>query len=297
MNIKNVYILDDRAILYVNGEDAKEFLQNLISNNIDKVSDTNSCFTSLLSPQGKFLYEFIIIKHKSGFIIDCEKPQADGLFKQLSIYKLRSKVEILNLSNEFVVAAFSHEKFLTFDEAQDVPGFTLKYREDPIFLDPRNKQLGARLIINLEKLYLSLKKLELQDSKLHDYYSYCHKLGIVPKDLNKLQNKLFGIECNYEELNGIDFKKGCYVGQENTARIKLKNKLSKRLLPINSVQGELTEGESIYHKEKEIGKVLIEKDYPFALIKFQDVNLSENIDFNTKDASIKIEKPDWIKTN
>jgi folate-binding protein YgfZ len=297
MNIKNVYILDDRAILYVNGEDAKEFLQNLISNDVNKISDTNSCFTSLLSPQGKFLYEFIIIKHKSGFIIDCEKPQADGLFKQLSIYKLRSKVEILNLSNEFVVAAFSHEKFLTFDEAQDVPGFTLKYREDPIFLDPRNKQLGARLIINLEKLYLSLKKLELQDSKLHDYYSYCHKLGIVPKDLNKLQNKLFGIECNYEELNGIDFKKGCYVGQENTARIKLKNKLSKRLLPINLVQGELTEGESIYHKEKEIGKVLIEKDYPFALIKFQDVNLSENIDFNTKDASIKIEKPDWIKTN
>jgi folate-binding protein YgfZ len=297
MNIKNVYILDDRAILYVNGEDVKEFLQNLISNNIDKVSDTNSCFTSLLSPQGKFLYEFIIIKHKSGYIIDCEKPQADGLFKQLSIYKLRSKVEILNLSNEFVVAAFSHKKFLTFDEAQDVPGFTLKYREDPIFLDPRNKQLGARLIINLEKLYLSLKKLGLQNSSLQDYYSHCHKLGIVPKDLNKLQNKLFGIECNYEELNGIDFKKGCYVGQENTARIKLKNKLSKRLLPINSVQGELTEGESIYHKEKEIGKVLIEKDYPFALIKFRDVNLSENIDFNTKDASIKIEKPDWIKTN
>ena len=297
MNIKNVYILDDRAILYVNGEDAKEFLQNLISNDVNKVSDTNSCFTSLLSPQGKFLFEFIIIKHKSGYIIDCEKPQADGLFKQLSIYKLRSKVEILNLSNEFVVAAFSHEKFLTFDEAQDVPGFTLKYREDPIFLDPRNKQLGARLVINLEKLYLSLKKLGLQDSSLQDYYSHCHKLGIVPKDLNKLQNKLFGIECNYEELNGIDFKKGCYVGQENTARIKLKNKLSKRLFPIDIVNGELKEGESIYHKEKEIGKVLIEKDYPFALIKFRDVNLSENIDFNTKDASIKIEKPDWIKTN
>ena len=296
MNIKNVYILDDRAILYVNGEDAKEFLQNLISNDVNKVSDTNSCFTSLLSPQGKFLFEFIIIKHKSGYIIDCEKPQVDELFKQLSVYKLRSKVEILNLSNEFVVAAFSHEKFLTFDKAQDNPGFTLKYREDPILLDPRNKQLGARLIINLEKLYLSLKKLELQDSNLQNYYSHCHKLGIVPKDLNKLQNKLFGIECNYEELNGIDFKKGCYVGQENTARIKLKNKLSKRLLPINLVQGELTEGESIYQNEKEIGKVLIEKDYPFALIKFRDVNFSENAFFNTKEASIKIDKPDWIKS-
>ncbi len=296
MNIKNVYILDDRAILYLNGEDTKEFLQNLISNDINKVNHSNSCFSSLLSPQGKFLYEFIIIKHKSGYLIDCEKPQADGLFKQLSTYKLRSKVEILNLSNEFVVAAFSHEKFLTFDESKDVPGFTLKYREDPIFLDPRNKQLGARLIINLEKLYLSLKKLDLLDANMDEYYSFSHKLGIVPKDLNKLQNKLFGIECNYEELNGIDFKKGCYVGQENTARIKLKNKLSKRLLPINIVKGKLTEGESIYYNDNEIGKVLIDKQYPFALIKYLDENFNEKADFNTKDATIKIEKPAWIKS-
>ena len=295
MNIKNVYILDDRAILYINGEDAKNFLQNLISNDINKVNETSTCFTSLLSPQGKFLFEFIIIKHKSGYLIDCEKSQADGLYKQLSVYKLRSKVEILNLSNEFVVAAFSQEKFLTFKEAQDISGFTLKYREDPIFLDPRNKQLGARLIINLEKLYLSLKKLDLHDTNLSEYYSYSHKLGIVPKDLNKLQNKLFGIECNYEELNGIDFKKGCYVGQENTARIKLKNKLSKRLLPININDGELTEGESIYYSENEIGKVLIDNDYPFALIKYLDENYNGKSNFNTKEASIKIEKPDWIK--
>jgi folate-binding Fe-S cluster repair protein YgfZ len=93
---------------------------------------------------------------------------------------------------------------------------------------------------------------------------------------------LFGIECNYEELNGIDFKKGCYVGQENTARIKLKNKLSKRLFPINIIKGELTEGESIYYNENEIGKVLIDKDYAFALIKYLDENFKENSDFNTK---------------
>ena len=296
MNIKNVYILEDRAILYLNGEDTKEFLQNLISNDITKVSETNTIFTSLLSPQGKFLYEFIIIKHKSGYLIDCEKTQADGLYKQLSIYKLRSKVEILNLSNEFVIAAFSHEKFLTFDEVQDNPGFTIKYREDPIFLDPRNKHLGARLIINLEKLYLSLKKLGLQDSNLKEYYSFSHKLGIVPKDLNKLQNKIFGIECNYEELNGIDFKKGCYVGQENTARIKLKNKLSKRLFPINLLSGKLNEGESIFANEAEIGKVLIENDYPFALIKYLDKNFDEKMSFKTKEAKFNIKKPDWIKS-
>jgi folate-binding protein YgfZ len=295
MNIKNVYILDDRAILYINGEDAKEFLQNLISNDINKVNNETSCFTSLLTPQGKFLYEFIIVKHKLGYLIDCEKSQSEGLFKQLTLYKLRSKVEILNLSNEFVVAGFSHEKFLTFDEAKDQSGFTIKYREDPIFLDPRNKQLGARLIINLEKLYLSLKTLDLHNSDLKEYYSLSHSLGIVPKDLNKLQDKLFGIECNFEELNGIDFKKGCYVGQENTARIKLKNKLSKRLFPINVLNGKLHEGESIYNNEIEIGKVLIDNDYPFALVKYLNDNFNEKVDFNTKNASIRIKKPDWIK--
>ncbi len=295
MNIKNVYILEDRAILYINGEDANEFLQNLITNDINKVSDVNSCFSSLLTPQGKFLYEFIIVKHKSGYILDCEKSQAEELYKQLCLYKLRSKVEILNLSNEFVVAAFSHEKFLTFDVAKDQPGCTIKYREDPIFLDPRNKDLGARLIINLEKLYLSLKKLDLHDANLKEYYSLSHSLGIVPKDLNKLKDKLFGIECNFEELNGIDFKKGCYVGQENTARIKLKNKLSKRLFPINVINGKLHEGESIYNNEIEIGKVLIDSDYPFALIKYLNENFDEKANFKTKEASININKPNWIK--
>ena len=296
MNNNQVYILEDRAILYINGDDAKEFLQNLISNDINKVNDDNSCFASLLTPQGKFLFEFIIVKHKSGYFIDCEKSQANDLFKQLSIYKLRSKVEILNLSNEFVIAVFDSEKFLSFDNAKDVLGHTVKYREDPIVLDPRHKELGARLIINLEKLYLSLKKLGLKSADPIEYYKISHQLGIVPKDLNKLQNKLFGIECNFEELNGLDFKKGCYVGQENTARIKLKNKLSKRLLPIQVTKGDLHQDEPIYNDEVEIGKILIEKDFPFALIKYLDDNFNENLDYSTKNASFKIIKPNWIKS-
>ena len=273
MNIKNVYILSDRSILYINGEDAEDFLQNIISNDINKINEVNSCFASLLTPQGKFLYEFIIIKHKSGYLLDCEKFQADGLFKQLSLYKLRSKVEILDLSNEFVVAAFSYEKFLTFKDAKDRSGFTVKHREDPIILDPRNKKLGARLIINLEKLYLSLKKLDLYDADVNEYYSFSHKLGIVPKNLNK---------------------KGCYVGQENTARIKLKNKLSKRLMPINIINGKLNQGEGIFNHENEVGKVLIDNDYPFALIKYLDKNFDENLIYKTTSASIKIKKPYWI---
>ena len=293
----SVFILSDRAILYVNGEEAKEFLQNLISNDINKVTESSSCFSSLLTPQGKFLYEFIIVKHKKGFFIDCEKSQSEEIFKQLNLYKIRSKVEILNLSNEFVVSSFGYEKYLSIEGSKDVLGFTLKYREDPIILDPRNKKLGARLIINLEKLYLSLKKLNLKDEKIENYYIQSHKLGIVPKDLNKLKNKLFGIECNYEELNGIDFKKGCYVGQENTARIKLKNKMSKRLLPIKIINGKLEEDEKIYSNDVEIGKVLIDGSYPFALIKYLDKNFIKDKMIKGKNGSFKIFVPEWLEIN
>ena len=290
----NVHILNDRAILYINGLDTKDFLQNLISNDINKITETSSCFASLLTPQGKFLFEFIIVKHKSGYFIDCEKDQSEEIFNQLNLYKIRSKVEILNLSNEFVVASFGYEKYLSIEGAKNILGYTLKYREDPIILDPRNKNLGARLIINLEKLYLSLKKLDLKDDNIENYYIKSHKLGIVPKNLNQLKNKLFGVECNYEELNGIDFKKGCYVGQENTARIKLKNKLSKRLFPIKIIDGTLSEDEKIYCNDTEIGKVLINKDYPFALIKFLDKNFDKNHQFESKTGTFKILIPEWL---
>jgi len=291
----SVYILEDRAILYVNGSEAKDFLQNLVSNDINKVTDNSSCFASLLTPQGKFLYEFIIAKHKQGYFIDCEKSQSEEIFNQLNLYKIRSKVEILNLSNEFVVASFGFDKYLSIEGAKNILGFTFRYREDPIILDPRNKNLGARLIINLEKLYLSLKKLELKDDKIENYHRQSHKLGIVPKNLNKLKNKLFGIECNFEELNGIDFKKGCYVGQENTARIKLKNKLSKRLLPIEIIDGNLSEDEAIFFNNIEIGKVLINEEYPFAIIKYLNENFNKDLIFKTKNGSIKIFIPEWLK--
>ena len=295
MNINNVYILEDRGILFIQGTDTKEFLQNLITNDINKVDEANSCFASLLTPQGKYLFDFLVVEHKKGYFIDCEKKQIEELFKQLNIYKLRSDIEILNLSNEFVVAAFSYEKFMLFDRAKDLPGNTFKYREDPVFLDPRHKKLGGRLIINLEKLHLSLKKMDLDSTDPEEYYKLSYELGIPQKNTEKLRNKLFGIECNFEELNGIDFKKGCYIGQENTSRIKLRNKLSKRLLPIQLIEGKLIEGSPIKNNDNEIGKVLINNQYPFAIVKYLSDYFDPKIEYKSEEAILKIIKPDWIK--
>ena len=294
INKKFVFILEDRGVLYINGSDTNEFLQNLITNDIYKVNDKNSCYASLLTPQCKYLYDFIIVKHKNGFFLDCEKSIAEELFKKIISYKLRSKVEILNLSNEFVVAAFSYSKFLEFEGAQDLTGFTTKYREDPVFLDPRNKELGGRLIINLEKLYLSLKKLNLKSEDPEIYYDYSFNLGIPQLQTNLLKEKLFGIECNFEELNAIDFKKGCYIGQENTSRIKLKNKFNKRLLPFKILNGSLSKDDNIKYNEKEIGKALISKKYNFGLVKLNNDIFSFDKVFKCGNAEIKFFKPDWL---
>ena len=297
MNINNAYILEDRGIIFVEGSEAKDFLQNIITNNINKVSNQSSCFASLLTPQGKFLYDFLIIQHKNGYFIDCEKAQIDGLFKQLTLYKLRSDVQLLNLSNEFVVAAFSYEKYKSFKESQDELGFTFKYNEDPIFLDPRNKKLGGRSIINLEKLYMSLKKLELKSSEVKEYYQLSFDLGIQQKNTIKLKDKLFALECNFEELNAIDFKKGCYVGQENTARIKLKNKLTKRLLPVKIIEGNVNEGDSVTNKNVELGKILIGSEFPFAIIKLTSEEFNFDSVYRVNDSLVKIIKPLWLKYN
>jgi folate-binding protein YgfZ len=297
MNINSACILEDRGILFIEGSDAKEFLQSIVTNDINKVKESMSCFASLLTPQGKYLFDFIIIKHKNGYFIDCEKQQIEDLFKQLSLYKLRTNVQILNLSNKFIVLTLSYEKFKSIKDSQDVQGFTIKYGEDPMLLDPRNKALGGRLVISLEKLYLSLKKLELKNKNINEYYELSYQLGIPQKNTNKLKDKIFGIECNLEELNAIDFKKGCYVGQENTARIKLKNKLSKRLLPIKIVEGKINKDDLIIHENKEIGKVLINEPYPFALIKIKGENFDFSTIYNVNSATIKIIKPKWLNLN
>ena len=292
MNKEKIYILEDRGIIYINGEDAFAYLQNIISNDLNKVTDNQSCFSYLLTPQGKYLFEFIIIKHKNGYFLDCPKYQIENLIKQLNLYKLRSKVEITNLSNEFVIGALSKDKFIEFEKNNN-PGVTIKFREDPVILDPRCIKLGARIVINLEKLYLSAKKLSLKISNIEEYYKLSHSLGIPNSDTQNFQNKIFGLEINSEELNAIDFKKGCYVGQENTARMKLKEKLSKRIYPIEIIEGNISIDDIIKINNTEIGKIVNNTKFSFGLFKFKDPNFQFEKILETDRAKIKIKKPFW----
>ena len=239
------------------------------------------------------MFEFIIIKHKSGYFLDCPKYQIENLLKQLALYKLRSRVEISNLSNEFVIAALSKNIFSEFASNQN-KGMTIKFREDPVILDPRCIDLEARIVINLEKLYLSAKKLNLKISNIDEYYQLSHSLGIPNSDTRNFQNKIFGLETNSEELNAIDFKKGCYVGQENTARMKLKEKISRRIYPIEIIDGNIKLDDIIKINNNEVGKIINNSKFPFGLFKFKDPNFEVGKILETKDAKIKVKKPFWV---
>ena len=274
MKKDQVIILEKRGVILISGEDSKDFLQNIVTNDMNKVSHKNSIFSALLTPQGKYLNEFFIIKKNEGYLLDCSENSTEELIKDLSKYKLRSKVQIKDLSSEFVIGVINLLKFQELQKELKLYENTIIYRETPIFLDIRNEELGARMISNIEKLYLTIKKLNLTIVDVKEYYTLAHKLGVPEKGLLNLKNQLFGLEANFDLLQAIDFKKGCFVGQENTARMKLKNKLRRRLMPLSSSE-KLNIGDELTYNNIKIGKILIDGPHPFGLIKLVDPELED----------------------
>ena len=286
MKKDQIVISEDRGIISVSGPDAGDFLQNILTNDVDKAVESNSIFSAIFTPQGKYLYEFFIIKSKDGYFLDCDNEFTEEIIGYLSKYKLSSKIEIKNQSSLYVIGIISLEKFLEIQADEGKSAQTILYRESSVFIDPRVKELGARILSSLEKLHLTIKKLNLKIVDDKEYLKKAYTCGVPIKGLKNLKDQLFGLEANFEKFKAIDFKKGCYIGQENTARMKLKNKLRRKLLPIKS-ESELKIGSDIMFNDIKIGKILINKPYPFALIKIFDPEIS---DFDNKELSVDNKK-------
>ena len=273
MEKDQIIILENRGLISITGEDSKEYLQNIITNDLNKVSKSSSIFAALLSPQGKYLFDFFVIKIDNGYLLDSDGNSVKELIENLSKYKIRSKVEIKDLSSTNVVGIISFENFKMIQKELDQHVSTLQYRESPIFVDPRDSDLGARIISSLEKLYLTIKKLNLKTTNNKSYLEKAFQKGIPIEGLSNLQNQIFALELNFEKLNAVDFKKGCYVGQENTARMKLKNKIRRQLMPVKT-EHQVKIGDEIKYNDTVIGKILIDEPFPFALIKLFDPEIS-----------------------
>jgi len=296
MEKNEVITLEDRGFIQVKGGEAKDFLQNIVTNDLEKLTNQLTIFSSILTPQGKYLFDFFILKLKDGYLLECEKKSTQEIVKLLNYYKLRSKVDFKDLSEAYIASIISLEKFKEINSSEISIGKTINYQDALIYIDPRNINLGAKILSKLENINLVIEKLNLSKIDKKKYYNKSFELGIPQFNLSKLRNKIFGIENNLDELNGIDFKKGCYVGQENTSRIKLRNKLRRRILPVKKIKGEILENDIIKYKNNEIGKIMIDKPYSFALVKVVDPDLNEfnNSELICGNSKVKILKPDWI---
>jgi len=296
MEINEAVTLEDSGYIEVLGSESKDFLQNIVTNDLEKVTSNSTVFSSIFTPQGKYLFEFFIIKLKNDYLIECEKKIVDEIINLLKFYKLRSKVDFKNVNEKYATLVISLEKFKEINKSKAKKGLTILYNEDPLFVDPRSERLGAKVVLKSENLLNAIKNLNLKIIDKKKYYTNSFELGIPQINLGKLKEKIFGIENNLDELNGIDFKKGCYIGQENTSRIKLRNKLRRRVLPIKIISGEISENEILKYKNNEIGKILISQPYIFALVKVVEPDLKEFIDTELicGNSKVRILKPEWM---
>ena len=211
-------LLNSRAVLRISGADAKTFLQGLISNDIENVKLGAAIFAALLSAQGKIQFDFLVLIDADGsYLLDIEAARSDELIRKLKLYRLRAKVAIE--MTELVVGATFETQARRSDDAAALS-----------VTDPRLSTLGRRFYAHSNDLRRVLDR----DSQLGTDSDYAqHRLSLgVPEGASELgAEQLFLLEANAEELNGVDFQKGCYVGQELTSRMKRKTELKKRLLP------------------------------------------------------------------
>ena len=282
-----------KSIFLITGKDKIEFLQNIISNDIRHVSKEQSIYSTLLSPQGKFLYDFNIIQSGEDFLIQCNKNDIDDLIARLTIYKLRSDVVFVKKDEELLSLFINVDSKGIFESSKKILGSTMVNEFGIFFNDTRISEFGIHGIIQKNKAEEFVNTLNLQTLPIQTYQKLCHNIGFFEFLSKDILNQIFSLELNLKELHGVDFKKGCVVGQENTARMNLKEKIRRRLLPVQILSGQPKDQETIKLNDKIIGKIVSTNPHCFALIKIEEEELFKQ-SINLDCASIKIIKPYWL---
>ncbi|MDX1483991.1 MAG: folate-binding protein [Alphaproteobacteria bacterium] len=246
-------LLENRGVVRVAGEDARDFLQNIVTNDVSKVNGAAAIWAALLSPQGKYLHDFFIVGLGGALMLDCEKARATDLVERLARYRLRSKVEITNVSADWVVAALMG----TDADAGALVGF--EGRGGPIaggvcYVDPRYGGMGARALVPKDAIGELLSAgFEQVEPGFHEHARLC--LGLPDGSRDLVVDKAFPMENGFDELNGIDWDKGCYVGQEMTARMRYRATVRRQLLPVSIDGTAPAAGTAVMLGDREAGEM------------------------------------------
>ena len=243
MSVPYFYKNSNSKFISIEGSDSSEFLQNLITNDINNCTKDNVIYSCLLTPQGKFLSDFFIFKTKNKLILETHELFYENLLKKLKIYKLRSNVLISKIENIY--------SFIIFGDIE-------KDKNSIIFCeDPRRYNIGHKLIHESS----NPKILDSYNQINEDEYHEILIKNLVPFSHYDLEeNKSLLLENNFQNLNSISWDKGCYIGQEITARMKYRALLKKKIYTLNIVSGFPQKDQQIKEKGINVGKIISVKN-------------------------------------
>ena len=259
MKTEYYFINNDTRFINIAGDDRQEFLQGLISNDINACDRNNPIYSCILSPQGKFLADFFVIELDGSYLIEIHNRFFDNILQKLQLYKLKSKVIISENNSYLSCVLFINKKIA-------VPNHLISFQ------DPRNNNIGIRYILNTDNSS-SLKKLGFTPVDIN-YYKEILMKNLIPYSPDDLiVNKSLLLENNFQNINAISWDKGCYVGQEITARMKYRALLKKKIYTLEIISGSIQVGEKITINDISIGEIIsITNKFTIAMLKIDAAN-------------------------
>ena len=272
-------LLPDRTIVRATGADVARLLDDLLTVEVETLAPGRARHAALLTPQGKIAYEGFVIKDRDGFLIDVATSAAEALAKRLDLYKLRADAAFAPTGDEFAVAvAWGDEA----DAPDDPPG--LAYR------DPRLSALGWRIVAPPHALTTWLE-VGSAEGNVEGYVAQRIALG-VPEGGVDFTSDDFPHDAMLDQLHGVDFDKGCFVGQEVVSRMKHRGTARRRILPV-SIDGEAASGDDVTVGERSIGRLgSVSGAQGLAMLRIDRLP-DDGTPIRAGDATLTVRKPDW----
>jgi hypothetical protein len=285
-------LLDDRGILAVSGPDRRPFLQGLVSNDVEKVSPAAACYAAFLTAQGKYLHDFIMVEADESIWLDAEAARLGDLKRRLSIYRLRAKASLDERLDLCVAAVFGADAPAALG-LPSRPGVARPFGSGIAFVDPRLAALGARAILPREAARALLSDAGISEADFDSYDRLRLSLGIPDGSRDLVLEKSILLEAGFDELNGVDWQKGCYIGQELTARTKYRGLVKRRLMPVEIEGPPPLPGAIVTMDGREVGEMRSSRDgLGLALLRIEPVHEGKRL--AAGEASLVPVRPAWM---
>ena len=286
-------VLPDRGVLAVSGPDCRGFLQGLVSNDVEKIAADRAVYAALLTAQGKYLHDFVMAASGEAIWLDAEAARLADLKRRLSIYRLRAKVVIDEMPDLAVAAVFGDGVCAALNLPEQ-PGAARPFAEGVALVDPRLAALGARVMLPRAEIGNVLAEAGLAETDFAAYDRHRLALGVPDGSRDLVIEKSILLESGFDELNGVDWQKGCYIGQELTARTKYRGLIKKRLFPVRIDGAAPAPGTILSLDGKEAGEMRSGCDgIGLALLRLDAV--TENRSLSAEGATLAAMRPDWLR--